>query len=356
MKTTISLVVFAISFASLPAFAQVTATPPTPPAPPFDHLCEDLGIGCQGAFREDSALLRLLATRDPREFLPDGLADRVLGCEAARRAGDAAAVENCRTHRPLSGILRTLVLVPRERVREADLPSSGARFVSDCSGRHLQVRADLAPAAELALLKRSFSELVDERFQRVVSRGLFGERGGPNDYVVTATTCGIGAPGPRRAPRPFISEWRAVGGQFGSWEVAMVPSGYVTQRCFTGAATAPIVAARTGGSPGDGGAYVGSGATYVTKPPVPAAQPWENDPNIQQLQRELDENCSDKHAPACQAVIENMQGAMAQYQPVGGGSGGEKQPGPASGDEDGDGDDGSAPAAGSPNPSHKGKG
>lgn len=113
--------------------------------------------------KERSPILAILAKTDPYKFLPDELAAQVERCRKARVEKNPLYQLACRALAPLYGDrLKDIMFIPKDKVQEAKLGNSGARVIVDCTGRHLQIRADLPIEKQLQLLKQSFSTMLME--------------------------------------------------------------------------------------------------------------------------------------------------------------------------------------------------
>lgn len=263
---------------------------------PLPHWCEDLGIACTvggSAATGVGAVLARLKAEDPRRFLPPELARLARLCEAARRrGGDGALPEDtraasrdylaahCGSNGAMARELSELRLIPSDALAGARLPSSGARVVVDCGGRHLQLRGDLPWVQELALLRAALGQ-----FYEIENADALPQRGG-SGMSVDATFCELEAseaagllledseggtsPGVRRLlgrlrRRTRTASWNLAYNGSGALYVAirttdaegrdLIPSAYVDESCF-----APGGAEAAAGGRGAGDASVAATA------------------------------------------------------------------------------------------------
>lgn len=202
------------------------------------HWCEDLGIKCRvGALADaqDKSLLSALENANVSAFLPTNLAQYLRRCEFARRDGHYNEFSLARLHtevNPLRGVVDDVLFIPAHEAVRADLPSSGARIVVDCKGRHLQIRADSKNvAAQLALIKRAFDHL--QMMQLIDSFRMAKDHyHASHDREITAAACPVETVSRRHKPAFFVSVW--VIGTNGnlSLGLANVPPAFVDKDCF----------------------------------------------------------------------------------------------------------------------------
>ncbi len=239
----IRLLIFASFFHALAAWAQTPAPPnPSELAP---HWCEDLGLErCfvdEHAPQGSAAITDFLKGVSARRFLPEKLATIALACEQKRQTGDRAYVAaHCGARGPLARAFQSWVWIPRETTHAAELPRSGARLVIDCSGRHLQMRADLLPLTrQLRQIKNTLTQLSDLQSQ--------GRLPSPQSAAQSASQTVISmALGGRTAGGFEQSQWLSevdVQGRVHVQELAFVPRAYVSNSCWMPAVAAQALGA-----------------------------------------------------------------------------------------------------------------
>lgn len=219
--------------------ALAVAQPTTAP-----HWCEDLGLVCMtagGGQPTESALYVSLGSTDPKKFLPADLAAFVLECEQIRAEGDLAKLGIFKTARnPLKGAVQELMFIPKDRVKAADLPASGARLVVDCAGKSIQLRDDLKPEKrQHALLKTVFNNVTllesSEKFQYVRGYGF-----SPQNPRVSVRSCDMGTSYQATTlPKIPVSFWDYTSTGLFRAEASEIAPSWIHAKCFPPKKTAP---------------------------------------------------------------------------------------------------------------------
>ena len=238
--------------------ARESAPPENAPLP---HWCEDLGIRyCMGDGNAppNSAqrVLTQLRREDPRRFVPPDLILQARFCEAARRreadstlqATDREASrtyrsEHCGRRGPLANELTSMVFIPVDTVARAQLPRSGARVVVDCTGRHLQLRADLSWPRQLELIGDTLASVYQIAIASNLPRGVSpGEARSCDPEAVGAVVARAVARAERlgrdpgrvrvRADRSLWIFRRADGAEWEAASATSIPRQYVSAACL----------------------------------------------------------------------------------------------------------------------------
>ena len=151
------------------------------PSRAYPHWCEDLigehaaelgtdDLGTCGSdprsVGEASTVEEDMASLDPREFLPEELAEFVVSCQSARERDQASRREGgsgdswfawCVANPPLRGLVERVSFIPRGARRASRIAAAGARVVPVCDGvRELQIDGARSPRAERRLLRSAF--------------------------------------------------------------------------------------------------------------------------------------------------------------------------------------------------------
>jgi hypothetical protein len=174
---------FAILLIAAVFGAEKTKLSALTPADPLasGRWCQDLGVFSGGGIEEEGEIrpqciadprgdgrpprsLEILNRTDPAKFLPDEWVAAIGKCRDDRRKAypfaEQLADGHCAKIAPLrDGGLSRIVFIPPGQVEAARLPPSGARLVSDCDGRQLQIRDDLSPV-QLAKAMKAALELL----------------------------------------------------------------------------------------------------------------------------------------------------------------------------------------------------
>ena len=170
----------AVAFISLAAlFPKVLAlAQEASSARTYPHWCEDLMGSAERCFsdpraRTPSTIVADLASEDPYDFLPEELAEFVIGCQRARERDEASRASGgggdawfawCHSHPHLGGRLGSIMFIPRSSRRAARIASVGARVVPDCDDDQLQLDAGIrSRRALMRLLRQALSiDAIDE--------------------------------------------------------------------------------------------------------------------------------------------------------------------------------------------------
>lgn len=203
----------------------------------FDHWCEDLFGNESGATNEvcigNPALIKDLGKSEASlsSFLNTSLLAHVLRCQKIRDQGGPIAgfaIRTCQFQSPIYGVAKDLRFLSHQDKPPAELPSSGARLVADCEGRHIQVWGDLPEAKQKTVLKNLFDKISATNLDPGIKFIQANSSGGGK---VEAKSCPIEMSEPILPKKFYPSVWVLTSTGVKQMEVADIPLEYVSPKC-----------------------------------------------------------------------------------------------------------------------------